>query len=78
MEDRWRLNALCAETDPEAFFPERGGSSRAAKAVCGRCPVTADCLAAALANDERYGVWGGMSERRRRRLSKGSLKAVAP
>ena len=64
----WRLDALCAETDPEAFFPEKGGSTRDAKRVCSGCSVRAECLEFALANDERFGIWGGLSERERRRL----------
>jgi WhiB family transcriptional regulator, redox-sensing transcriptional regulator len=64
----WMDEALCAETDPEAFFPERGGSTREAKRVCNGCPVRAECLEYALTNDERFGVWGGLSERERRRL----------
>ena len=63
-----RLEALCAETDPEAFFPEKGGSTRDAKRVCTGCTVRAECLEFALANDERFGIWGGLSERERRRL----------
>ena len=64
----WRLDALCAETDPEAFFPEKGGSTRDAKRVCSGCTVRAECLEFALANDERFGIWGGLSERERRRI----------
>ena len=64
----WRDRGLCAQTDPEAFFPEKGGSTRAAKAVCRSCEVAAECLEYALAHDERFGIWGGMSERERRRL----------
>ena len=64
----WQQHALCAQTDPEAFFPEKGGSTREAKAVCQACQVREDCLEYALANDERFGIWGGMSERERRRL----------
>ena len=67
-DDSWRVDALCAETDPEAFFPEQGGSTREAKRVCGGCAVRTECLEAALANDERFGIWGGLSERERRRL----------
>ncbi|WP_199584442.1 WhiB family transcriptional regulator [Blastococcus sp. TF02A-30] len=66
--EAWRQAALCAETDPEAFFPEKGGSTREAKRVCTGCPVQAQCLEFALANDERFGIWGGLSERERRRL----------
>jgi len=64
----WQQRALCAQTDPEAFFPEKGGSTREAKRVCTSCDVAADCLDYALANDERFGIWGGYSERERRRL----------
>jgi len=64
----WHENALCAETDPEAFFPEKGGSTREAKKICTGCEVRAECLEFALANDERFGIWGGLSERERRRL----------
>ncbi|MGY1632442.1 WhiB family transcriptional regulator [Geodermatophilus sp. SYSU D01186] len=67
-DETWRLDALCAETDPEAFFPEKGGSTREAKRVCTGCDVRAECLEFALANDERFGIWGGLSERERRRL----------
>ncbi len=66
----WQTDALCAQTDPEAFFPEKGGSTRDAKKVCGACNVKAQCLEYALANDERFGIWGGLSERERRRLRK--------
>ena len=66
----WQADALCAQTDPEAFFPEKGGSTRDAKRVCSECPVSEACLDYALAKDERFGIWGGLSERERRRLRK--------
>lgn len=66
----WQDRALCAQTDPEAFFPEKGGSTREAKRVCVGCEVRAECLEYALAHDERFGIWGGMSERERRKLKK--------
>ena len=59
----WQDRALCAQTDPEAFFPEKGGSTREAKRVCRSCEVRAECLEYALENDERFGIWGGLSER---------------
>lgn len=65
---QWQERALCAQTDPEAFFPEKGGSTREAKKVCRACEVRAECLEAALANDERFGIWGGLSERERRKV----------
>jgi WhiB family redox-sensing transcriptional regulator len=60
--------ARCVEVDPEIFFPERGGSSKAARAVCSECSVRQECLLYALANREQFGIWGGTSERERRRL----------
>ena len=66
----WQELALCAQTDPEAFFPEKGASTREAKRVCQSCEVRAECLEYALANDERFGIWGGLSERERRRFKK--------
>jgi WhiB family redox-sensing transcriptional regulator len=64
----WQSDALCAQTDPEAFFPEKGGSTRDAKKICSSCEVRAQCLEYALQNDERFGIWGGLSERERRKL----------
>jgi WhiB family transcriptional regulator, redox-sensing transcriptional regulator len=66
----WQERALCAQTDPEAFFPEKGGSTREAKRVCLGCDVRSQCLEYALAHDERFGIWGGLSERERRRLKR--------
>jgi WhiB family redox-sensing transcriptional regulator len=64
----WQADALCAQTDPESFFPEKGGSTRDAKKICSSCEVRSECLEYALANDERFGIWGGLSERERRKL----------
>jgi len=64
----WLADALCAQTDPEAFFPENGGSTRKAKRVCARCEVRPECLEWALTHDERFGIWGGASEQQRGRL----------
>jgi WhiB family transcriptional regulator, redox-sensing transcriptional regulator len=69
-EQSWQERSLCAQTDPEAFFPEKGGSTREAKKICVGCEVRAECLEYALANDERFGIWGGLSERERRRLKR--------
>ena len=66
----WQERALCAQTDPEAFFPEKGGSTREAKRVCLTCDVRDECLEYALLKDERFGIWGGLSERERRKLKK--------
>ena len=69
----WQERALCAQTDPEAFFPEKGGSTREAKRVCLSCDVRAECLDYALGKDERFGIWGGLSERERRRLKRRAI-----
>ena len=66
----WQADALCAQTDPEAFFPEKGGSTRDAKRICNQCEVKSECLEYALKNDERFGIWGGLSERERRKLKR--------
>ena len=67
-ERSWQTQANCMGVDPDLFFPERGASTREAKEVCRGCVVRDDCLEFALANGEKFGIWGGMSERERRRL----------
>ena len=64
----WRAQAKCLGADFDLFFPERGKSTREAKAVCRACPVREECLDFAMRNGERFGIWGGLSERERRRL----------
>ena len=64
----WQDDALCAQVDPELFFPERGGSTRNAKGVCLSCEVRDDCLEYSLTNGESFGMWGGLSERQRKKL----------
>lgn len=65
----WTLDALCAQADPESWFPEVGGSAVYPKRVCRRCPVRADCLEYALEHDERFGIYGGYSEHERSQMS---------
>jgi WhiB family redox-sensing transcriptional regulator len=65
---RWQERANCLGVDPDLFFPERGASTREAKSVCGSCEVRLECLEYALVNGEKFGIWGGLSERERRRL----------
>jgi WhiB family redox-sensing transcriptional regulator len=67
-ELNWQDQANCMGVDPDLFFPERGASTREAKEVCRGCVVRLDCLEYALDNAEKFGIWGGMSERERRRL----------
>lgn len=65
----WRAVALCAQTDPDAFFPEKGTPARDALRVCAGCPVRTACLADALARrDVAFGVLGGLTPRQRREL----------
>lgn len=66
----WQHEALCAQVDPEVWFPEKGQSTKDAKRICARCPVQQPCLDWALAKDERFGVYGGLSERERRKLKR--------
>ena len=61
----WQDQALCAQTGAEFFFPEPGSSVREAKRICGMCAIRSACLEYALNNDERFGVWGGLSEKER-------------
>ena len=65
---RWQERANCLGVDPDLFFPERGASTREAKAVCRGCEVRVECLEYALAHGEKFGIWGGLSERERRRV----------
>lgn len=62
----WMDRGLCAETDPEAFFPEKSRSPRPAKKVCRSCEVRSECLEYAVDNGIEFGVWGGLTEMERR------------
>jgi WhiB family redox-sensing transcriptional regulator len=68
----WQQEALCAQTGADFFFPEPGSSVREAKRICGMCPIRDACLEYALDNDERFGVWGGLSEKERLEIRRGS------
>ena len=67
-ERTWQTKANCMGVDPDLFFPERGASTREAKSVCHGCEVKMECLEYALRHGEKFGIWGGMSERERRRI----------
>jgi len=73
----WQEQALCRQADPDLFFPERGSPGDSAKRVCVDCDVRLDCLEYALANGERYGIWGGLTERERTRLRRQATKLFA-
>ena len=70
----WQARANCMGVDPDLFFPERGSSTREAKEVCRGCVVRVDCLEFAIANGEKFGIWGGMSERERRRVRRARVQ----
>lgn len=73
----WMDHGLCVQVGPEAHYPEKGDPTTVAKRVCLGCPVRAECLDYALRHDERYGVWGGLSTRERRKLRR-PTSAPAP
>jgi hypothetical protein len=62
--------ALCAQTDPEAFFPVKGQANTVAKRICAQCPIRLRCLEVAIANNYRDGVWGGLSPRERAAIAR--------
>lgn len=66
----WAAQSACTKVDPETFFPDSQPGPAAAKAVCAGCPVRRECLVAALARNERFGVWGGLTERERLNLKR--------
>ena len=68
LDTGWKDLSNCLGVDPDLFFPERGASTREAKEVCRGCEVRIDCLEYALQNGEKFGIWGGMSERERLRI----------
>lgn len=74
----WRAQANCRGVDPAVFFPERGEPTGEAKRVCMQCVVRDDCLEWALTSGERYGIWGGLSGRERRRLRRQRRAAQRP
>ena len=63
----WRAHALCAKNDPDLFFAAGALEHKLAKTVCRRCPVRSECLSYAMDAPVDHGVWGGMTERERRR-----------
>lgn len=75
-QPEWYRDAVCAQTDPDAFYPDRGGSNRDAKRICLSCPVREQCLTYALDNDEEFGVWGGTSFAERSRMKRGVVVPI--
>lgn len=71
----WQDYANCRGADADLFFPERGASTRKAKAICNACEAREACLEFALTQGEKFGIWGGMSERERRRVRRDRIVA---
>lgn len=65
LHPEWREQAACATVDSDLFFPHDGTGVRVAQAICAGCPVKGACLAYALDAGERFGIWGGVSEKQR-------------
>lgn len=65
----WMASALCAQIDPDLWFPEKGHPSNAAKALCEGCPVKLECLEYGM--NDQHGIYGGLSARERLRLRNG-------
>jgi WhiB family redox-sensing transcriptional regulator len=64
----WQDSANCLGADPALFYPERGASTREAREVCQACDVQPDCLEFSLQRSEKFGIWGGLSQREIRRV----------
>jgi WhiB family redox-sensing transcriptional regulator len=64
----WRRFALCVGHEPDLWFPTESDDDAKAVGICQACPVRLDCLGWALESNERYGIWGGVSARRRQRI----------
>ncbi|MGI9079220.1 MAG: WhiB family transcriptional regulator [Acidimicrobiales bacterium] len=76
-ESTWRAEACCRGMDPEFFFPGRGEPMEPVRAICRQCPVRVHCLASGLANGEKSGTWGGISEHERRAMRRQLVVASA-
>jgi WhiB family transcriptional regulator, redox-sensing transcriptional regulator len=72
----WRDQAACRGLDPDIFYPSSDEDADVAKSICAMCPVREACLEYALANRERDGVWGGATERERRRMIRQRRKSA--
>ena len=69
-ERPWVVFSACRDKDSDLFFPETKVQERSALAICSICPVQSECLDYAFEAEIRFGVWGGMTEKRRRRLAR--------
>ena len=76
MNAKWRQRAACQGLDPDIFYPVSEDNAEEAKAICAQCSVRQVCLEFALVNREREGVWGGLTDRERRRLARQRRKSA--
>jgi WhiB family transcriptional regulator, redox-sensing transcriptional regulator len=67
-EPDWRDSALCAQVDPEVFYPDKGMTGKEAKRICQHCEVRVQCLEEAQRQRDDHGIWGGLSREERRLL----------
>jgi WhiB family redox-sensing transcriptional regulator len=74
----WMADAVCKEHPPEVFFPTDGVGVEVARRICANCPVREPCLNYAIHNRIEHGVWGGTSERGRRRLAMAQNRRIVP
>ena len=79
---RWAEQALCAQADPDAWYPDKGGSSAIARRICGACPVRPQCLDYALSGADTWhgiatGIWGGTTPRERAAMRRARKAAAA-
>jgi len=76
MNASWRQRAACRGVDPDIFYPVSDDDAEEAKAICASCPVRQSCLEYSLSAREREGVWGGLTERERRRIVRQHRKSA--
>ena len=77
MDTKWMAKGNCAAQHPDTFFPSDGAGVEVAKKICDGCPMQERCLEYALRNRIDHGVWGGCSERQRRRILRARRLAIA-
>ncbi len=72
----WQARGACRGADPELFFPATEEDAEVAKSYCATCPVRVTCLAFAIERNERFGVWGGLTEKERARLTPAARERI--
>jgi WhiB family redox-sensing transcriptional regulator len=73
----WQVQAACRGCDPELWYMDRGESTTEAKAICRGCVVREECLEFAVTQKEKFGIWGGLSERERRKIRVSRKRAAS-